>query len=71
MAVGDTRTLQANLLDTTHGQRFFDLADRLGFEVDMENDDELQLPAARGPVLLYARKGTSGKPDMKDEEANP
>lgn len=70
-AIGDTLTLQANLLDTTHGQRFFDLADRLGFEVDMQNDDELQLPAARGPDVLYARKGTSGKPDMKDEEVNP
>lgn len=71
LAIGDTRTLQANLLDTTHGQRFFDLADQLGFEVNMQNDDELQLPAARGPALLYARKGTSGKPDMKDEEAHP
>lgn len=70
-AIGDTLTLQANLLDTTHGQRFFDLADRLGFEVAMQNDDELQLPAARGPHLLYARKGTSGKPDMKDKEVHP
>lgn len=70
-AVGDTRTLQANLLDTTHGQKFFELADRLGFEVAMQNDDELTLPASRGPNLLYARRGTSGKPGMKNEEAHP
>jgi uncharacterized protein YlxW (UPF0749 family) len=70
-AIGDNDTLQADLLDTTHGQRFFNLADQLGFGVDMQNDDELQLPAARGPNLLHARRGTSGKPDMNNEEANP
>jgi len=70
-AIGDTRTLQADLLDTTHGQQFFDLADQLGFDVNMQNDDGLQLPAARGPRLLHALRGTSGKPDMKNEEVNP
>ena len=70
-AIGDKDTLQADLLDTTHGQQFFNLADQLGFGVDMQNDDELQLPSARGPRLLYAVRGTSGKPGMKNEEANP
>lgn len=70
-AIGDGGSLQANLLDTTHGQQFFSLSDQLGFTHDMQNDDELQLPAARGPRLLHAVRGTSGKPGMKNEEANP
>lgn len=70
-AIGDADTLQADLLDTTHGQQFFSLADQLGFRDDMQNDDGLQLPAARGPRLLHAVRGTSGKPGMKNEEANP
>lgn len=70
-AVGDTLTLQANLLATTHGQQFFDLADQLGFDVDMQNEELLRLPAARGPRLLHVVRGTSGKPGMKNEEAAP
>ena len=70
-AVGDVLRLQADLLDTTHGQQFFDLADRLGFGVTMQNDQELQLPSSRGPRLLHVKPGTSGKPGMKNEEANP
>lgn len=70
-AVGDTLTLQANLLATTHGQQFFDLADQLGFDVDMQNEELLRLPAARGPRLLHVVRGTSGKPGMKNEEGVP
>lgn len=70
-AVGDVLTLQADLLDTTHGQQFFDLADRLGFVVNMQNDSELQLPSSRGPRLLHVERGTSGSPGMNNEEANP
>ena len=70
-AIGDVLTLQADLLDTTHGQQFFDLADRLGFVVNMQNDSELQLPSSRGPRLLHVERGTSGTPGMNNEEANP
>ena len=69
-AIGDVLRLQSDLLDTTHGQQFFDLADRLGFVVNMQNDQELQLPSSRGPRLLHVERGTSGKPG-KNEEANP
>lgn len=71
-AIGDQATLQANLLDSTHGSRFFDVADQLGFGVAMQNEDDLVLPAARGPRLVSVARGISGKPGMDNsEEANP
>ena len=58
-AIGDVNTLQANLLDTTHGAEFFDLAEDFGFRIDRHNEDELTLPGASGPRLRYVRAGTS------------
>ncbi len=57
-AIGDTLTLQADLLDTTHGQQFFDLADDLGFKYTMENEPTLALPSAPGPRLRHVEAGT-------------
>lgn len=68
-AIGDLDTLAANLLDTTHGQRFFDLADQLGFGYTVQNDPDLLLPAAGGPRLIHVRPGLAGKPGMDNEEA--
>lgn len=73
-AIGDKDTLAANLLDTTHGQRFFDLASQLGFPytITMQNEGELVLPAARGPRLVHVHRGLAGKPGMDEkEEAKP
>jgi uncharacterized protein YlxW (UPF0749 family) len=70
-AVGDPGELQANLLDTTHGLRFFDLAGDLGFVVTRQNVEELTLPAARGPRLQHVRRGTSGRPGMEKGDAAP
>lgn len=70
-AIGDPGTLQANLLDTTHGLRFFDLAGDLGFVVTRQNEGELTLPAARGPRLQYVRRGTSGPPGMEKGDGAP
>lgn len=58
-AIGDTLTLQADLLDTTHGQQFFDLADDLGFVYTMRNENSLTLPAAPGPRLRHVEAGTN------------
>ncbi|GAA2150524.1 hypothetical protein GCM10009844_31550 [Nocardioides koreensis] len=71
-AIGDTRTMQANLLDSTLGSEFFSLAEQLGFVYSMHNVDELSLPAARFPRLRSVQAGTSA--DQKthmDEETNP
>lgn len=71
-AIGDQATLQADLLDSTHGAKFFDLADQLGFGITVQNEDDLVLPAARGPRLVSVVRGTEGRPGMdKNEEANP
>lgn len=58
-AIGDSRTLQADLLSTTHGAEFFSLAQQLGFVVDVDNVDELVLPAARQRRLNQAESGTA------------
>ena len=71
-AVGDTLTLQSELLDSTHGQQFFDLADDLGFEYTMENDPDLTLPSAPGPRLRNVQAGTGdGQGHQQEEEAVP
>lgn len=67
-AIGDPRTLQADLLESTYGQRFFDLADDLGFEYAMQNEENLTLPGARGPRLNHVRAGSSGRPGLGDSE---
>ena len=59
-AIGDTRTLQAMLLETTHGSDFFSLADQLGFVYTMQNVDQLSLPAARQRPLRQVREANPG-----------
>jgi len=49
--IGDPRTLQARLLQTTQGQEWFALVDVLGFVYTPENVDDIRLPAAPERVL--------------------
>lgn len=65
LAIGDTRTLQANLLDTTSGQIFFQIRDDLGFGFDMQNEDSLSLPAANVRKLRSVVAGTSEGPSTQ------
>ena len=58
-AIGDMDTLQAELLNTSHGAEFFSLADHLGFEYSRQNEEELSLPAARPRRLSHAAPGTA------------
>ena len=58
-AIGNNKTLQADLIDTTTGLSFTTLADALGFPVTMQNVDELTLPAAP-PRMLRLRSAVSG-----------
>lgn len=46
LAVGDSDTLASRLLDSGSGLEFSALAQQFGFVVDVENVDELRLPAA-------------------------
>ncbi|MET0526666.1 MAG: DUF881 domain-containing protein [Nocardioides sp.] len=68
-AIGDDKTLQADLLDTSTGLAFSNTADALGFPVKMQRVDELSLPAAAMRDPRHAVKGTAEdnlKPDGKD-----
>jgi uncharacterized protein YlxW (UPF0749 family) len=70
-AIGDNRTLQADLLDTSTGLAFSNVADTFGFPVKMHNVDDLTLPAAtqRQLKLRHVVKGTAKdnrKPDAKE-----
>lgn len=70
-AIGDTRSLQAGLLDSTLGVEFFSLADQLGFEYTMENVNEMTLPASRQRRLNHVETGTSdqrGRGGVEEEQ---
>ncbi len=68
-AIGNEATLQADLLNTTHGAEFFSLAGQLGFEVTRQNVDQLTLPAARQRPLRQVREQTAGAGAGIEEES--
>ena len=72
LAIGDTRTLQANLLDSTHGSEFYSLARQLQFAFELRNEDSMNLPAAPDRLLRlrHATAGTAER-DHLDEETTP
>lgn len=61
LAIGDTRTLQARLVESSGGQAFDVLAQRFGFTRVMENDGALSLPSGPQSFLSLgsATAGTS------------
>lgn len=71
LAIGDPDRLEADLLSTTHGAVWFSLARTLGFVFKMEDDDNLELPAARIRPLRSAVVGTTADNQGKDKEINP
>lgn len=68
LAIGDTRTLLANLLDTTSGQLFFQISDDLEFVLTRQNEDTLSLPAANLRRLRSVVAGTSDDPGQRQTE---
>ena len=73
LAIGDTQTLQARLLESTHGQEWFGLVEQLGFEFSMHNEDRLSLPAARMRPLVAVTAGTGAesRAEHPDEKETP
>ncbi|MFW6774900.1 DUF881 domain-containing protein [Nocardioides sp. CPCC 205120] len=55
-AVGDPRTLQADLADTRPGREFDVIASSVGLVVELDNVGELRLPAGPAPVLRHAEE---------------
>ncbi len=50
-AIGDPRTLQARLVETSQGQQWFGRVNNFGFVYEAENVDDIRLPAAPERVL--------------------
>lgn len=75
LAIGDTRNLQANLLDSSHGQEWFSLVDQLGFDFEMQNVDTLSVPEASAGLLalrsVVAGTAERNRELQKNEEATP
>jgi uncharacterized protein YlxW (UPF0749 family) len=72
-AIGDAATLQARLLESTHGQEFYSLVDQLGFGFDVHNEDSLSLPAAPLRQLLSVTAGTAAqnRDQKRNQETTP
>lgn len=66
-ALGDTRTLQADLLDTTTYLTFQSRADEFGFTVSVDNMQELRLPAAPDR-LRSLRSAVPAGPDQDPQQ---
>lgn len=62
-AIGDPDSLQADLIDTSGGLAFFDVANQFGMPHEMDNEDQLSLPAAPGRLLRLrsAADGTAAE----------
>ncbi len=70
LAIGDTDTLQADLMQTTSGLQFRSIVENFGFPWTMDNVDELTLTAAppRMARLRSAQEGTAA--ENRSEEKN-
>jgi uncharacterized protein YlxW (UPF0749 family) len=73
LAIGDPRTLQADLMETTSGLIFRDTADSLGFPWTMDNEDRLSLPAAPARLLRLRAtvEGTAEQNRTKHNKETP
>ncbi|MCW2764782.1 MAG: hypothetical protein JWO11_741 [Nocardioides sp.] len=73
LAIGDTRTLQADFLDSDGGQLFSNVVSKYGVGFAMHKEDEVSLPAAPSKLLrLHAVvAGASADPPAHDEETTP
>jgi uncharacterized protein YlxW (UPF0749 family) len=70
-AIGNPRTLEADLLDTATYQAFQGLKQQYGFGFSMDNDDAMTLPAAREERLRYTSATTTDADHRADEGTTP
>ena len=72
-AIGDNRTLQADLLGTSTGLTFTSVAESFGFQVTWDTVDRISLPAAppRLRTLQYAEQGTAADKAAQRKEIAP
>jgi uncharacterized protein YlxW (UPF0749 family) len=67
--IGDNKTLQARLLQTSHGQEWFALVNGLDFVYSAQNVDDISLPAAPEPDLRDVIE-LNADPDGQTEEGS-
>jgi uncharacterized protein YlxW (UPF0749 family) len=67
-AIGDPRTMPADLLESPTGARFADYARLLGFRFDRRTVTDLRLPAARLRDLRAATIGSKGDVSMPAQQ---
>ncbi len=70
LAIGDTATLQAGFIDSSSGLAFDGLAREYGFTYNMDNSDDLSLPAAPQRFLRLRSVSTAAQ-SPKQEETGP
>lgn len=66
-AIGDEKTLQADLMQTTSGLAFRDTVEHLGFPWSMDNVDQLALPAAP-PRVARLRSAVQGTAEQNQNQ---
>ena len=67
LALGDTADLQSRFADSTHGLEWLSLQETYGFKFDVNNEDSLDLPGARMPVLRSVRlAGSESTPESQE-----
>ncbi len=72
LAIGDTGSLQSTFIDSSSGIAFDGLARNFGFTYNMDNDDDLSLPAAPQRFLrLRSVTTSSAAQSLTAEEAGP
>jgi uncharacterized protein YlxW (UPF0749 family) len=71
-AIGDVRTMQADLLGTTSGDAFQALADQYGFVVQRQNVDSMDLPSAPAMLkrLRFAEPPPTDDPEIQEGNAS-
>ncbi|MQW75239.1 DUF881 domain-containing protein [Nocardioides sp. dk4132] len=68
-AIGDPRTLQANVVESSTFDQFTVLMSQYGFTLEMEDVESMTLPAAPAKRLVAADgAGSTERPNRKDEE---
>lgn len=67
-AIGDPRTLSANLIETSTFSTFTGLASTYGFAWAVQDDDAISMPAARQKRLVSA---TTDQDDQRNRENQP
>jgi uncharacterized protein YlxW (UPF0749 family) len=60
MAIGDPKTLAARFSNTSSGQAWLDLQQRIHLEFNMVTDKSMTLPASGAVTLRYAAKAAGG-----------